>query len=301
MIQPKALRRGDAVGVIAPASSPDQRKLTRGIQFLQSLGLKVYLGRTVTEKQGYLAGSDQVRLGDLHEMFLNPYIRAVFCARGGYGTARIAEGIDYDLIKCHPKIFWGYSDITYLHMAIQKFTGLVTFHGPMIVSDFNSAARFSFLQLFQPLGLAYNDRISPLQVIAEGKRAGSLTGGNLTVLTDTIGTPFEIETIGKILVIEDVNEPVYRIDAMLQQLKSSGKFNGIQGVVIGDFTMDKDQEAYSKELDYFFRCFFQSAPFPVLSGFKFGHGRRNYGLAFGVNACIDTAGKLLTAEPGIQL
>ncbi|HJV31751.1 MAG TPA: LD-carboxypeptidase, partial [Bacillales bacterium] len=134
-IKPQRLNMGDTVGVIAPASPPDQEKLTQGIQFLEEFGLKVKLGKNLKKKFGYLAGTDRERLEDFHEMFADKDVKAVFCARGGYGTSRFASMIDYELIKKNPKIFWGYSDITFLHTAIYQETGLITFHGPMIASD----------------------------------------------------------------------------------------------------------------------------------------------------------------------
>src|SRR5690625_757729 len=192
------------------------------------MNLKVKIAPHVEKVHGYLAGTDEERLNDLHMMFEDESIKAIFCARGGYGTGRIAPYIDYELIKNNPKIFWGYSDITYLHSAIRQKTGLVTFHGPMIASDvgesnFHPISKLSFQQLFEPIILTYNENISPLTVISEGEATGEIAGGNLSLIVNTLGSPFEVDLNNKLLFIEDIDEPPYRIDSFLCQLKNAGK------------------------------------------------------------------------------
>ena len=180
-----------------------------------------------------LVGSEMCirdRVEDIHHMFQDPDVKAVICACGGYGTGRIAEAIDYDLIRRNPKIFWGYSDITFLHTAIQQQTGLVTFHGPMLSSDVgleevHPYTKDTFLQLFTPKAFSYTNHLSPLHTFYHGTASGEITGGNLALIVTTLGTPFEIDTKGKLLLIEDIDEEPYKIDRMMQHLVSAGKLH----------------------------------------------------------------------------
>lgn len=175
-IKPQRLQKGDTVGIIAPASPPNLENLQRSIRFLEiELGLKVKLGRHLKREYGYLAGKDDERLEDLHNMFLDKDVKAILCACGGYGTARIASAINYEIIKSNPKIFWGYSDITFLHTAIHKQTELITFHGPMLATDIGKEdadpiSKQFFKQLFEPQEITYTEQFSPLEVLVEGKR-----------------------------------------------------------------------------------------------------------------------------------
>ena len=301
MLKPKHLRPGDTVGVIAPAGPPDLKQLQQGVHYLKSLGLQVCLGQTVSLKNGYLSGTDEERLSDLHFMFNNPRIKAVFCARGGYGTARIVDQVNYELIHCHPKIFWGYSDITYLHTAIRQYSGLITFHGPMIASEWTETDVISFRQLFSPVEIVYTSAVSSLQVINPGRTNGRIVGGNLTLLTDSLGTPFEIHTAGKVLFIEEVDEPLYRIDAMLNHLRSAGKFSRAAGIVLGEFKTDKkDEEQYQRKLNELFVHYFHDCAVPVVQGFSMGHGHPNFGFPLGARAIMDTRFPLLSIEPGVS-
>jgi len=304
LVKPNRLQKGDTVGVIAPASPPDQENLERGIQFLKELGLNVKCGKSVKQVYGYLAGSDQERLADLHEMFLDEEVKGIICARGGYGTGRIASSIDYEMIKKNPKIFWGYSDITFLHTAIQKKTGLVTFHGPMISSDIgkpetHDLSKEGFHQLFQPTELVYTEQYSKLEAIVEGNAAGPLVGGNLTLLVSTLGTPFEIDTKGKLLFIEDVHEEPREVDRMLNQLYMAGKLEEVSGIVVGDFCDCQPKTDLSLPLDEVINHYVKLANKPALSGFQFGHCNPHFAIPLGVHAILNTVEKRLIVETGI--
>ncbi|TFB21075.1 LD-carboxypeptidase [Filobacillus milosensis] len=306
MTLPKSLNEGDTVGIIAPASPPNINNLEKALPFLESLGLKVKLAPYVKEVQGYLAGSDQQRLLDLHQMFEDESVDAIFCAGGGYGTGRLASMIDYEFIKKYPKIFWGYSDITYLHTAIRQRTGLVTFHGPMLASDigkedFHSISAQSFNQLFEPTTLDYNETISPLEVISEGEATGEIVGGNLSLLVSTLGTPFEIDTKDKLLFVEDIDEAPYRIDSFLSQLKHAGKIAEAKGVIIGDFNNcipKNDRPSWS--LEDVFQDYFSSLSMPVIKGFKIGHCQPHFSIPLGTRATLSSTHKTLTVEPGVK-
>ncbi len=253
MINPRALKEGDRVAIIAPAGPPDKDHLIQGKRVLEGMGLDVVIGRHVFDVEEDLAILDQKRLSDLQEAFCDPAIRGIFCANGGFGTARLAPRIDYETIKRNPKIFWGYSDITYLLNSIQTFSDLVTFHGPMIASDLNDEQRTletesSFLSLFTGESLTFDSSNSPLNTFAHGTGEGRLVGGNLTLLTHGLGTPYQVNTEDAILLIKDVEEPAFRITLMLTHLEQAGAFKSVKGVVIGDFQVDPDEQAEVKKV-----------------------------------------------------
>ncbi|MFC4558062.1 LD-carboxypeptidase [Virgibacillus kekensis] len=306
MILPHHLKIGDTIGIIASASPPDMKKLHKAILFFKQMGLRVKLGKHIEKVHGYLAGTDAERLADFHDMVADPTINAIFFARGGYGTGRIANDIDYDLIKQNPKIIWGYSDITYLHTAIRQATGLVTFHGPMPASDvadqeFDTLTASMFQQLFQPTKLTYTEEVAPLNVLVPGETAGSLVGGNLSLIASTLGTPFEIDTKAKILLLEDVGEVPYSVDSMLNQLKMAGKFDAAAGVVVGDFAeAEPKKDKPSLTLEQVFQDYLGQLNCPVMSGFKIGHCFPHFAVPLGVNAVLSTSDKTLTIDPGVK-
>lgn len=277
--------------------------LQRAAEWLERLGFVVKFGQYVNRSDGYLAGTDQQRLDDLHAMFADPAIKAIVCSRGGYGCARFADRIDFDLIRKNPKIFWGYSDITYLLNAFWKKTGLVTFHGPMPSSDLGRPdvplmSRQLFSQLFQPTTLRYDEHISPLHVIHGGSAEGRLIGGNLSLLVSTLGTPFELDTRGCILLIEDVGEQPYRVDGMLNQLRLAGKLERAAGFVIGDFRPEDDSEVdeIHKVIVHYIRPFKK----PAVSGFLIGHCQPHFSVPLGTDALLDADRKQLWVQPGVK-
>lgn len=305
MIKPKRLKRGDYVGIIAPAGPPDQQRLKKAIPFFEGMGLRIKLGRNIREVNGYLAGTDEERLEDLHDMMEDKSIKAIFFARGGYGTGRLADRIDYDLIRKNPKVIWGYSDITYLHTAIRQQTGLVTFHGPMAVSDvgkddFDRISASMFNQLFEPTTLTYSEKITPLTVYAPGETEGKVVGGNLSLLASTLGTPYEIDTKDSLLLIEDIGEEPYRVDGMLNQLRLAGKLQQANGIIIGDFAEAESKVNPSLSLEQVFIDVFNDFQGPVVGGFKIGHCLPHFSLPLGQNAILSAEERKLTVEPGVR-
>lgn len=305
MIKPKALRKGDTIGVVAPASPPKWKRLQAAIPFFNQLGLYVKLGKNIANVTGYLAGTDKERLADLHDMIADDNIKAIIFACGGYGTARIASELDYQLIAEKPKIIWGYSDITYLHTAIRQETGLITFHGPMLSSDiaeekFDAISAGSFQQLFSPTELLYAETISSLHTIVEGQAEGVLTGGNLALLVSTLGTQFEIDTTGKILLIEDIDEEPYRIDSMLNQLTLAGKLHEAAGIIVGPFKNAEPKKQPSFRVGKVLHDYLERLPIPVLNGFKIGHCIPHFGIPLGAEARLDTKDKTLLIKPGVS-
>lgn len=303
---PKRLQRGDTVGVIAPSSPPDLENLKRALPFLEELGLKVKMGNAVEAKYGYLAGTDEERLADLHAMFEDPEVAGIICAGGGYGAARMTDRIDFAMIKENPKVFWGYSDITFLHTAIGQYADLVTFHGPMLASDvgkdeFHERSGRMFGQLFAPFELHYDEGISTLTPISRGVGQGELVGGNLGLLRSSIGTKFEIDTKDRILLIEDIEKQPYEVDAMLNQLRMARKFEELAGVVIGDFkNSDPKKPEESLSLDQVFDHYFKDLGVPVVKGFKIGHCEPNFSVPLGAVAKLDATEMTLTILPGVE-
>ncbi len=312
LIRPRALRLGDTVGLITPAtyvSDPDRLLLAE--RTIRYFGLKLKLGRNVRKRTGYLGGSIEERLEDLHETFRDPEVKAVFAIRGGYGSAQILDRIDYDLIRRNPKIFLGYSDITALHLAIHKSTGLITFHGPVTLSRFSRYTQRYFRRaLFQPrpLGKITNppdsDPLRPahlLRTVRPGKARGRLAGGNLTLISTTMGTPFEIDTRGRILFLEDTEEQPYSIDRMLTQLRLAGKLDAAAGIVFGEC-----QDCRPREFRPSFESTFSlgevldrilgDLKIPVLSGLTIGHTEDQLTLPLGVMASLDAGEGVLTIE-----
>lgn len=293
-IKPKRLCLGDTIGIIAPASPGNMDVAMLGMQWLEEKGFRIRLGKTVEQSLGYLAGSDADRAADINAMFASAEIDAIICLRGGYGTMRLLDLIDYDVIRNHPKIFIGYSDITALHVNIGQRTGLITFHGPMVASDIGKGLSDYTWDYFsraimksEPLGVLYNPpELSAPVVIVPGTAHGDLTGGNLSLIASTLGTPYEIDTRGKILCLEEVGEAPYRIDRMLTQLLLAGKLQDAAGIVVAACTDCDDDEAPSFTLEEVVRDRLGGLCKPVLYGLYFGHTAEKSTLPLGAKAVL---------------
>lgn len=305
-IRPKRLQKGDTIGIIAPSSPPNLKQLTNSLAFLDELGLSYQMGKSVENVYGYLAGTDEDRLEDLHEMFANPDISGIICAGGGYGSARYTDKIDFQLMNEHPKIFWGYSDITFLHTGMNLYSNIVTFHGPMLASDvgkstFTDLSRKMFLQLFEPMELHYTSAISPLTSVSEGVTRGELTGGNLSLLASGIGTKYEVDTRDKILLIEDIGEEPYRVDGMLNQLRQAGKLDDAAGFVIGDFNdAEPKKRKVSLSLDEVLDHYLGGLGKPAVKGFNIGHCEPHFAVPLGAEAQLDADNLSLIILPGVE-
>lgn len=303
---PKRLKKGDTVGIIAPSSPPNQENLQKALPFLEELGLKIKLGKSVDAAHGYLAGTDDERLADLHAMFEDPEVSGIICAGGGYGAARYADRIDYAMIMENPKVFWGYSDITFLHTAIGEYAEMVTFHGPMLASDvgkpeFHERSGRMFGQLFEPFELHYTEEVAPLETIVGGIAQGELVGGNLSLIRSAVGTKFDLDVKGKILLIEDIDEEPYEVDEILNQLRLARKFEEAAGIVIGDFkNASPKKRKPSLTLDQVFNDYFSDLKIPVVKGFKIGHCEPHFSVPLGALARLDGDAKTLTILPGVE-
>lgn len=302
-IRPNRLQEGDTVGLVALCSPFNMNELPNKLALLDELGLRYKLGKTVGLTGKYLSGTDQERLDDLHEMIEDDEIKAIFCLRGGYGAARIADKIDYKLLEEHPKIFWGFSDVTYFHNAFHKFSNIVTFHGPMLSSvteeHLSELSKKMFLQLFQPFEIHYDESLSPLTTIISGVSRGELIGGNMHRLVSTLGTKFEVDTKDKIVLLEDVGESLQKIDGMLNQLRLARKLEQANGFVIGSFSKLGDGEK-EEEVWEIFEEYLKPYGKPVVAGFNIGHCEPNIGIPLGVEVILDGNDKVLKILPGVQ-
>lgn len=301
LIKPRALRLGDTIGLIAPAGFSRKEKVKEAYDKITQMGFKVKMGKSPYEKYGYLSGSDQIRARDINEMFKDKEVDGILCLRGGYGTPRILDLLDYEGIKANPKIFIGYSDITALHIAFNQIAGLVTFHGPMAVSDmigdFKEFSQESLFNLIMDKKERYemkNPVKEEIITINRGVAQGTIIGGNLSLIVDTIGTAYEIDVEDKILFIEEIGEEPYNIDRMFNQLRLWGKLERVKGIILGDFNNckpGKPQDSLSLEevIDD------QIKPLgkPTIYNFQSGHCNPMITLPFGVKARLDGGKKEL--------
>lgn len=298
-----ALRPEGIIGLIAPAG-PAALDVEKAGQWMRARGHELRIFPGVYERDGYLAGSDDVRLRDLHAAFADPEIDAIFCLRGGYGTPRLLDRLDYDLLRANPKPFVGYSDITALHLAISRYAGFVTFHGPMLNADLlgdkqqpTESSLFSMLRGQLGAGsVVAHPMAYALTTLESGIACGRLLGGNLSMIAAVMGTAYEIDAEGIILLIEDVNEPIYRIDRLLTHLRLAGKLEQIAGVLVGDVAgVDK------AALERLLKQTFAPLCIPVLSGWRSGHCDPNLTLPMGALVRLDAGAQRLVLEQDVVL
>ena len=285
MIKPPPLRPGDRVGVIAPAGPVKESELQPGISLLESLGYQVALSPNLYGKEDYLAGEDNARLHDLHLMFQDDGIKAILCARGGYGTMRILDRIDFSLVRANPKIFVGYSDVTALLLAIHEKTDLVTFHGPVLRDlSKNNHQNLQYLLNLVTSGVDMTVDLRGGMVIHPGYGEGMLLGGNLSLICHLIGTPFMPSCEGALLFIEERGESLYRLDRMITHLRLTGLFERCAGLIIGEFESCGDATSVNRLLAERL----SDLQIPVVSGLAVGHGLQNIALPIGIHAALDT-------------
>ncbi len=303
ILKPKKLSKGSVIGIIAPASFPsDPIKINNGVKYLEKLGYKVEVGKSVWKQRGYLAGNDSERLDDLHRMFSNKNIKAIFCVRGGYGTGRLLDKIDFSIIRKNPKIFVGYSDITALQSAFFQKAGLITFAGPMTAVDFyenvNQFTEETFWRTItstKKIGKIHNPNNDTFFSLNKGKGEGRLLGGNLAVLTSIIGSKYFPSFKNSILLLEEIGEPPYRIDRMFNQLKLAGVFDNINGVILGKFIdcYETDPSKKSLSLNEIISDYFSDRKYPLIYNVHHGHTTENITLPLGINYKINASKKFI--------
>jgi len=315
-ITPERLNAGDTLGIVAPASAPpDPLNIDRSVVVLERLGFKTKLALNVRKRWGFLAGSDRERAADLMKMFADPTVKAIICVRGGYGTARLLPLLDYRLIRAKAKIFVGYSDITSLHCAFLVKAGLVSFHGPMLNSDFVKKdfpdfTLESFLRTLMrpapPGSICQGYRKKTIAVIRRGKATGPLIGGNISILCASLGTPWQPSFRNSILFFEDLDEVPYRFDRMLTQLLNAGLLQQVAGIAIGINADCGDPKAktakeYRQTLEDVFKERLLPLKVPVVMGLPFGHIALNATLPLGIRATLDADnGDLEISEAAVR-
>ena len=308
LVKPPRLKQGDLVGLVAPGGVVDDAIIQTCVRNLETLGFRVKPSANLRAAYGGYAGTVRQRLEDLHGMFRDREVAAVWAARGGSGCPQLLPHLDYRLLRAHPKALIGYSDITALHLGILRHAGLVTFHGPVAwtsVSDFTTAAmRAALMEPQARTVLALSEehlRRAETQpqfvprTYREGVAEGRLVGGNLSVLSALVGTPYMPDAKGALLFIEEVGEAPHRIDRMLEQLRQAGVLTRAAGIVLGVFhnCEPKDRDA-ALTLAETLEHQLSKVDVPAVYGYSFGHVTHQYTLPVGVRARLDTAGRTVT-------
>ncbi len=311
MLYGKKLKLGDTIGLIGPSGTVREAgAVDQAIDYMKKLGFKVKVGESAHAKYGYLSGTDEVRARDINAMFADPEVDAIVCTRGGYGTMRLLDLIDYDVIRANPKVFVGFSDITALHVAFLEKCGLVTFHGPMaarwmaeFADGFTQPAFMNAVMNAQPLGALVNHPdYHARQTVNPGQAEGLLVGGNLSLIAGTIGTPYELNTRDRILFIEEIGERTYCVDRMLTQLRLAGKFEDCAGIVFGDFNdCPVEYPEFGLTLEEVIRDVAATCRKPVFTGLQAGHVSPKLTLPLGTRCRMDADSCTLTVlEAAVQ-
>ncbi len=304
-IKPHRLKKGDTIGLITPGSYISDENLQKAVTNLESLGFGVKMAKNIRAKRGFNAGTDQQRLEDLHAMFADETVAGVWCARGGYGCSRLLPSIDFGLIKKHPKVLIGYSDVTALLAAIFLKTGLLCFHGPVGASDFTdySVEHFEAVVMNPVAGFriatAEESKLPEAEthsakVITGGVASGQIAGGNLSLLAALAGTDYEPDFKNKIVLMEDIGEKPYRIDRMLTQLRQSYRLREAAGIALGLFVdCEADIGADSLSLMEVLEDRLSGLGVPVVYGFPFGHISNQVTFPIGLKAVLNAVDKSL--------
>jgi muramoyltetrapeptide carboxypeptidase len=315
VIKPPQLKRGDLIGLVAPSGATNAAFVQQRVKNLESLGFRVRVSANILATRGNTAGSVAERVSDLHTMFADREVNAIWAVRGGSGASQLLPALDYRLIRRNPKIFVGYSDITALHLAILRYANLVTFHGPVASAAFTDYAATQLdAVLMNPrpettlymssgnLREAEKSDEFKLRVLTPGVAEGPLIGGNLSVLSAMIGTPYAPDWKGAILFLEEIREAPYRIDRMLTQLKQSRSFNDAAGIALGVFrrSVSNAEGEPTLTLEQTLEDHFAKLRVPALYGCSFGHIADNLTLPLGIRARLDTSAQTITLlEPAV--
>lgn len=302
-LNPHVLRAGDAVALVTPAGPVAEARVQAAVRELTAWGLKPRVYPHALDAEHYLAGSDANRAADLNDALADPEIRAVLCNRGGYGVQRIIEHLDYDAVRRDPKLVVGFSDITALHAALWSRTGLVTVHGPVAAQLergglFASTLKHALMST-EPMVVLADQAEPTFSVRTSGVAEGTLLGGNLSMLSTCVGTPFMPNLEGAILLIEDVGELAYRVDRLLTHLGNCGILKQLAGIAVGQFSEPghgnnaiRPPEVLMERLG--------GLSIPALGGLSIGHGDRNHAVALGSHAVLDADAGTLTVAPATR-
>ena len=297
MIKPKPLKENCTIGIVSPSYWLDEKNLNKTAKFFQDIGYNIDIGNSNNLKWGPFAGTPQKRADDLHRMFADPDIDAIMCARGGYGANRVLPLLDYDLIRKNPKIFIGYSDITAYLTSITQKTNLVTFHGPMLTTYKKSWINYNYNLMNRVLTGENNINIEPpeslkTRILKDGTASGPLWGVNMSLLINRLGTSDALNTNGVILFLEDIDEYLYSFERMLVQMRTSGMFDQINGLIIGKLEDIRDQEVrFGRNTDEIILDICGDLDIPIVSNFPCGHGKYQATLPISITTEINTTKK----------
>ncbi|GGX74166.1 S66 peptidase family protein [Pseudoduganella dura] len=318
LIKPPRLLPGDTIGLVTPAGQVSKAAIDKAIANTEALGFQVKLGRHLEEVHGNYAGPWQHRLDDLHGMFGDPDVKAIWTIRGGSGAMQLLPHLDYALMRRHPKILVGYSDITALHVAIHRHAGLVTFHGPVGMSTLSDYSTGHLLDVLMrpedeytiPMALDNSRKAFDepghehyaLRTVVPGVATGRLTGGNLALVSALAGTPYAADIRDALLFLEEVNEEPYRVDRMLMQLNLNQPFRAAAGIMLGIFEgCGPAGDGPSLTLDETTDQHLRPLAIPAVTGWSFGHIRHQFTLPMGIRARMDTRRQTLTLlEPAVR-
>lgn len=309
---PSLLTPGDSIGLVAPAGPVDSEAQVRAVNALEERGFRCQAYGDLSRRDDYLAGSDEARAAEINAAIADPTTKAILPVRGGYGVSRILDKIDYEALRRQPKLICGFSDITALHAAVYKRIQLATFHGPNLQDGIGHTAGLvgeaglSYWRLFGAKATrAQSDSEPPTNnevlCLSPGQCSGPLIGGNLAVLSGLIGTPYQLDTTGAILLLEDVGEAPYRIDRMLCQLRLAGMLDGLAGAMIGQFTdCHVDKPAAIESSQKVIQHYFSELGIPVIYNYPVGHIRENTTLPLGIRIHLDATEGLLDTMSAIE-
>jgi muramoyltetrapeptide carboxypeptidase len=306
-ILPRPLKKGDTIGIVAPACYFDPQKFQKGVKYLKSMGYTVKYDPNIFKKYWSLAGKDNVRAKQINRMFADKEVKAIMCAQAGYGSIRTVPYLDRRILAKNPKIFVGYSDITVLLSYLAKTARMVVFHGPVVSSEIhkhmNAETLNSLIRVItqpRPLG---EIKYRGIESLRPGKATGELIGGNLSLIIDTIGTPYDLNTNGKILFIEDVGEELEMIDSCLMHLKLAGKLKRVRGIIFGRMKDCVNFSGSQYSIKDVLNDMLQDVNIPIIYGFPSGHreaGQPNITLPFGVSVTLDADNrKVIFNEPAV--
>lgn len=288
LVKPKRLKEGDTIALTAPAGIVfDESEFDKMRENLESIGLRVVFGEYAKSRHGYFAGNDYQRALDLNRFFANPDVDAIMAVRGGWGCARILPHLNVNLIKRNPKIYCGFSDNTTLHMWLQKKCGFVSFHGPNGTSEWTDLTRNSLKSVLMDGDKAQYKSNSEVKTLAPGVAEGFLTGGNLTILTTSLGTEYQPDLDGALLFLEDIGEPVYKVDRMLTHLARAGILDNINGFIFGRCTDCEDPDRRFFTMEEMIKQHIIPLRIPAVMGVDIGHEPDNFTIPIGVRARFD--------------